>query len=66
MTTSQAAVALSKSAWWVRRQCASGELRASYFGGSWSITPEDIAAYVDAHSNAPRTVAARRRPRRVS
>ena len=66
MNTTQAATALGKKARWVRIQCKAGELRASYFGGSWDIDPEDIAAYVDAHSNAPRTVAARRRPRRAS
>jgi len=65
MNTSQAAVVLGMTPWWVRRQCAAGELRASYYGGKWSIAPEDISAYRDAHSNAPRTVAARRRPRRA-
>jgi len=64
MNTSDAATALGKKARWVRIQCKAGELRASYFGGSWLIDPEDIAAYVEAHSNAPRTVTARRRPRR--
>ena len=66
MNTSQAAIALGKTAWWIRRQCKAGELRASYFGGSWLIAPEAIDEYVDAHSNAPRTVAARRRPRRTA
>ena len=64
MNTSDAAAALGKKARWVRIQCKAGELRASYFGGSWLIAPEDISAYLDAHSNAPRTVTARRRPRR--
>ena len=64
MNTADAATALGKKARWVRIQCKAGELRASYFGGSWDIDPEDIAAFKDAHSNAPRTVAARRRPRR--
>ena len=66
MNTSDAAIALGKKARWVRIQCKAGELRASYFGGSWFIEPEDITAYKDAHSKAPRTVAARRRPRRAS
>ena len=66
MNTSDAAAALGKKARWVRIQCKAGELRASYFGGSWSIDPEDIDEYVNAHSNAPRTVAVRRRPRRAS
>lgn len=66
MNTTDAAAALGKKARWVRIQCAAGELRASYFGGSWLIAPEAIDEYVDAHSNAPRTVAVRRRPRRAS
>ena len=66
MNTAQAAAALGKTAWWIRRQCKSGELRASYYGGSWDIDPEAITAFKDAHSNAPRTVAARRRPRRAA
>jgi len=65
LNTADAAAALGKKARWVRIQCKAGELRASYFGGSWLIAPEDIAAYVDAHSNAPRTVTTRRRPRRA-
>jgi len=65
MNTSQAAIALGKKARWVRIQCKAGDLRASYFGGSWSIDPEAIDEYLDAHSNAPRTVATRRRPRRA-
>ena len=66
MNTAQAAILLSKTAYWVRRQCAAGELRASYYGGSWDIDPEAIAAYKDARANVPRPVAARRRPRRAS
>ena len=66
MNTAEAAIALGKKPRWVRIQCATGELRASFYGGSWNLTPEDISAYKDAHSNAPRTVAARRRPRRAS
>ena len=66
MNTSQAAAILGKTPWWIRRQCKAGELRASYYGGSWDIDPEAITAFKDAHSNAPRTVAARRRPRRAS
>ena len=66
MNTADAAAALGKKARWVRIQCAAGELRASFYGGSWNVAPEAIAEYVDAHSNAPRTVAARRRPRRAS
>ena len=65
MNTSQAGALLGKTAWWVRRQCASGELRASFYGGSWNLAPEAIDEYLDAHSNAPRVVAARRRPRRA-
>ena len=65
MNTSDAAAALGKTAWWIRRQCKAGELRASYFGGSWLIPPEAIDEFLEAHSNAPRTVAARRRPRRA-
>jgi len=64
LNTSDAATALGKKARWVRIQCKAGELRASYFGGSWLIDPEAIDEYVEAHSNAPRTVTARRRPRR--
>jgi len=66
MNTSQAAIALGKTAWWIRRQCASGELRASYYGGSWNVDEMAIDEYLEAHSNAPRTVAARRSPRRAS
>ena len=66
MNTADAAAALGKKARWVRIQCAAGELRASFYGGSWNVAPEAIAEYVDAHSNAPRTVAARRRPRRAA
>jgi len=66
VNTADAAAALGKKARWVRIQCAAGELRASFYGGSWNVAPEAIAEYVDAHSNAPRTVAARRRPRRAS
>ena len=66
MNTTQAATVLGKTAWWIRRQCAKGELQASYYGGSWNVSPEAITAYLDAHSNTPRTVAARRRPRRAS
>jgi hypothetical protein len=66
MNTTDAAEALGKKARWVRIQCAAGELRASFYGGSWNVAPEAIAAYLEAHSNAPRTVAARRRPRRTS
>jgi len=65
MNTAEAGALLGKTPWWIRRQCAKGELRASYFGGSWLIPPEAIDEYVEAHSNAPRTVAARRRPRRA-
>jgi excisionase family DNA binding protein len=65
VNTSDAAAALGKTAWWIRRQCKAGELRASYFGGSWLIPPEAIDEFLEAHSNAPRTVAARRRPRRA-
>ena len=66
MNTADAAAALGKKARWVRIQCAAGELRASFYGGSWDIDADAIAAFKDAHSNAPRTVAARRRPRRAS
>jgi hypothetical protein len=66
VNTAEAGKVLGKTAWWIRRQCASGELRASYYGSSWNVDPEAIDEYVDAHSNAPRTVAARRRPRRAS
>jgi len=66
MNTTQAATALGKKARWVRIQCKAGEIRASYFGGSWLIDPEAVAEYVEAHSNAPRTVTTRRRPRRAS
>ena len=66
MNTSDAAAALGKQARWVRIQCKAGELRASYFGGSWLIAPEAIDEYLEAHSNAPRIAAARRRPRRAS
>jgi len=66
VNTSEAAAALGKRARWVRIQCKAGELRASYFGGSWLIDPEAIDEFLEAHSNAPRTVAARRRPRRAS
>jgi len=66
VNTSEAAAALGKKARWVRIQCKAGALRASYFGGSWLIDPEAIDEYLEAHSNAPRTVAARRRPRRAS
>jgi len=65
VNTTDAATALGKKARWVRIQCKAGELRASYFGGSWLIAPEAIDEYVDAHSNTPRTVTARRRPRRA-
>ena len=65
MNTSDAATALGKKARWVRIQCKAGELRASYYGSSWNVDPEAIDEYVEAHSNAPRTVAARRRPRRA-
>ena len=65
MNTTDAATILGKTAWWIRRQCKAGELRASYYGGSWNVDPEAIDEYVNAHSNAPRTVAARRRPRRA-
>jgi hypothetical protein len=65
MNTAEAGKVLGKSPWWIRRQCAAGELRASYYGSSWNIDPEAITAFKDAHSNAPRTVAARRRPRRA-
>jgi len=66
VNTTDAATALGKRARWVRIQCAAGELRASFFGGSWLIDPEAVAEYVEAHSNTPRTVAVRRRPRRAS
>jgi len=66
MNTAQAGALLGKRARWVRIQCKAGELRASYFGGSWSIPSEAIDEFLEAHSNAPRTVAARRRPRRAS
>jgi hypothetical protein len=66
VNTSQAALALGKTPWWVRKQCHKKELRASYYGGSWLITPEAITEYVEAHSNVPRPKAARRRPRRAS
>jgi len=65
MNTKEAGLVLGKSSWWIRRQCASGELRASFYGGSWNLAPEDISAYRESHSNTPRTVAARRRPRRA-
>jgi len=66
MNTDQAAAELGKSSWWVRRQCASGALRASYYGGSWNITPDAIAAYIAAHTNTPHPVAARHRRRRTA
>ena len=66
MNTTDAAAALGKKARWVRIQCKAGELRASYYGGSWNVAPEAIDEYLEAHSNAPRTIAARRRPRRAS
>jgi len=65
VNTTDAATALGKKARWVRIQCKAGELRASFFGGSWFIEPDAIDAYLDAHSKTPRTVAARRRPRRA-
>jgi len=64
MNTAQAATALGKKPRWVRIQCKAGELRASFYGGSWDIDPEAITAFKDAHSNAPRAITARRRPRR--
>jgi len=66
VNTTDAAAALGKKARWVRIQCKAGELRASYYGGSWNVAPEAIDEYLEAHSNAPRTIAARRRPRRAS
>jgi len=64
MNTAEAAAALGKTPWWIRRQCVSGELQASYYGGSWNITEDAIAAYLAAHSNAAPSVAPRRRRRR--
>jgi len=66
MNTTDAAIALGKKARWVRIQCKAKELRASFYGGSWNIAPEAITEYLEAHANAPRPVAARRRPRRAS
>ena len=65
MNTTDAAALLGKRARWVRIQCKAGELRASFYGGSWDIDADAITAYKDARSNAPHTTAARRRPRRA-
>ena len=66
MNTKEAGAVLGMSPWWVRRQCAAGALRASYYGGNWAISDEAITAYLDAHSNAPRPVATRQRRRRIA
>lgn len=66
MNTKDAGAALGKSPWWVRRQCVSGEIRASFYGGTWNITQAAIEAYLDAHSNVPQAVPSRQRRRRTA
>jgi hypothetical protein len=63
MNTRDAGIALGKTPYWVRQQCASGELRASFFGGSWMISEDAVAAYIEAHANAPQLAVRRRRRR---
>ena len=53
LNTKDAGIALDKSPYWIRQQCASGNLRASFYGGNWILSEEAITAYIAAHANAP-------------
>jgi excisionase family DNA binding protein len=66
MTTAQAAALLGKTTWWVRRQCAQGELRAAYYGKTWNISQQSIDEYIAAHSNKKQPVSTRHRRRRAA
>ena len=64
MNTAEAGVILGKTPWWVRRQCASGELRASFYGGTWNISQEAVDQYIEAHMNSRKATPIRYRRRK--
>jgi hypothetical protein len=66
MNTSEAAGALDKSVRWVREACASGQLEASLFGGTYSITDEALARFRASRIVKPAQPKGRRRPRRAA
>lgn len=55
LTAREAAAVLRRSENTVRAMCRRGDLRASKDDCGWLIDEKDIAAYVNAKSNRPRS-----------
>ena len=51
---------LRKKYRFVLNELTRGNLRGSHFGGQWHVTPADLDAYIEAHTNV-RPVEKRRR-----
>lgn len=64
MTAAEAAVLLNRSPRWVREQCQSGALEATFYGGAYDITDDAIKRYKAEHAVRPAQPKGRRRPRR--
>ena len=65
MTTTEAASRLGKTPRWIRQQCKTGELRASFYGGSYNISDDAIDAYIHAHLKVTKKGRRERSDRRV-
>ena len=64
MTAAEAAPLLNRSPRWVREQCQTGALEATFYGGAYDITEDAIARYKAKHAVKPKLPRGRRRPRR--
>lgn len=54
LTVSEAAAKLRRSERFVLDELRRKNLRGSKYGGAWSISPDDLDAYKDAHANVSR------------
>ncbi|WP_418060762.1 helix-turn-helix domain-containing protein [Pimelobacter simplex] len=54
LTVKEAAVKLRRSTRFVTEELRQKRLRGSKYGGSWSIDPDDLDSYVQAHANMSR------------
>jgi hypothetical protein len=66
LTPSDVAEQWGKQPRFVREQCQTGQLVASFFGGRWHITQDAVDAYVAAHTRKAAPKSGRRRPRRAA
>lgn len=57
LTTGEVAEIIRETEENVRRRCASGQIKAKRLGGSWRVSEDDLAIFME----APRTGSPRRR-----